>query len=189
MSHYSKPILLMLLGSPGSGKSFFARSLAEKTNIIRINSDSMRRSIFGSIENMEAVREAQGRQILLDYTFNALNYVAEQIICRGQDLIYDAQLNKREYRQPLGALAERYGTVPLVVYVDTPIDVALQRGQTRETLIDQRQLTEQGMRESIQRFQESVEMPESDEKMVTIGGQIPFEEQLASFEEQLEKLL
>jgi predicted kinase len=39
-------VLLMMLGHPGSGKSFFTKQLAPKLHAVRFNADHLRTSMF-----------------------------------------------------------------------------------------------------------------------------------------------
>jgi len=146
----------------------------------------MRLSIFGSLEEMERIRQTEGREKLNTPTFTALNYVAEQILIRGYDLVYDAHHNKRVDREELEKIAARHDTQPVLVWVKTPYEVALKRGQTRLAQIDQRQLSEEKMREVIARHEAATDEPQASEFVVTINGELPFEEQFNEFKTQME---
>ena len=51
MSSVSQPqLLVMMLGTMGSGKSAFARQLAVKTSAKRVNADIIRRELFKTYE-------------------------------------------------------------------------------------------------------------------------------------------
>jgi hypothetical protein len=52
-------------------------------------------------------------------------------------------------------------------------------------LVDQRQLSEEKMREAIARHEAATDVPTNEEVVITIDGQIPFEEQFTSFRAQL----
>lgn len=185
MSYFKQPLLLMFLGSPGSGKSYFAKHIADKLNAIRINGDSMRLAIFGSLEEIERTYHSNDRHKVNTYTFNALDYVAEQILVRGNDVVYDAHHNKRVDRETLEQIAARCKALPIVVRIKTPYEVALKRGQTREAKVDQRQLSEEKMREVMARHQANTDEPIETEKVIVIDGELPFEKQYKEFESQL----
>ncbi len=185
MSYFARPILVMFLGVPGSGKTYFARRLADKLNAVRINGDSMRLAIFGSIEEMKKLHSSDERYKLNTYTFNALDYVADQILQRGHDLVYDAHHNKRIDREALEKLAAAHEAVPVVAWIKTPLDIAVKRGQEREATVDQRKFTEEEISEVINRHQANTDEPIDTELVISIDGQLPFEEQFKEFESQL----
>ena len=185
MSYFGQPLLLMFLGSPGSGKSYFARAVANKLNAVRINGDSMRLSMFGSREETERIYKSGNRAVLNDYVFNGLDYVAEQIIMRGHDVVYDAHHNKRTDREKLEEIAIKHNAKPILIWIRTPFEIALQRCQSRQDLADQRRLTEEKTREVIARHQVATDDPADEEFVINIDGQISFEEQFASFQTQL----
>lgn len=185
MNYFEQPLLLMFLGSPGSGKSYFARAVADKLNAVRINGDSMRSAIFGSQEEILKIYNSDSRAKLNNYVFNGLDYVTEQILGRGYDVVYDAHHNKRGDREKLEKIAAAHNAKPVVVRINTPFEVALKRGQTREASVDQRQLSEEKMREVIARHQAATDEPTDEELVIDIDGQVPFEDQFVSFKKQL----
>lgn len=184
----SEVTVYTFLGLPGSGKSYFARNFAEKTSIVRFSSDAMRLSIFGSLEAMKDIYHSENRDQLNRYTFAAMDYATGELLSNGQDVVYDAHCNKRSDRDQLGKLASAHGARVVLVCIETPRDIALHRGMTREATVDQRQLSEDEMREVMDRQTALSDAPGSDEIVVNIDGTIPFEEQFASFEKQLSEL-
>lgn len=182
-----KPLLVMFLGVPGSGKTFFASQLAKKLNAVRLNGDTMRLAIFGSVENIERVYNSESRPILNRYVFNAIDYATEQVLFHGDTVVYDAHHNMRKTRLGLEELAKRCEAIPIVVKIVTPYDTALVRGQNREARADQRQLSAEKMREVMERHQKNTDEPEESENVIEISGEIPFEEQYKLFKVKIQK--
>lgn len=178
----------MFLGLPGSGKSFFARQLAQKTNAVRVNGDSMRLAIFGSLEEIEKVYCSEDRAKLNAYVFNAIDYAVEQILMHGDNVVYDAHHNKRVDRATLEELAKKCDALPVLVWVKTPYDIALKRGQERTAQADQRQLSEEKMREVMDRHQLYTDEPVESEHVILVDGQQTFDQQYESFAEQLDRI-
>lgn len=183
-----KPTVYMFLGVPGSGKSYFARNLSEKTGAVRINSDSLRLAIFGSLETMRALYASGQREILNSYVFNSMDYATEQILRQGHDVVYDAHNNKRKDRESLEKIAERVGAAAILIWIKTPFEVALKRGQQRNATADQRQLSEEAMKEVMERHQRFTDEPIDGEKVIVIDGTVSFDEQYAEFTKQLEAI-
>lgn len=181
-----KPLLVLFLGYPGSGKSFFARQLAEQIQAVRLNGDAMRIALFKTVEAIEAYPD---KKRLNEQTFDAIDYTVAQILKAGHDVVYDAHHNKRSIRQEQERIAHEYGAYPIVVWIKTPQEIALKRGQTRKADSDSRQNTEEKMRASMQRHMENFDEPSDAEKVITIDGTIPFDEQYKSFTLQLEQIL
>lgn len=179
----------MFLGVPGSGKSYFARNVANKINAVRINGDSMRLAMFGSLKEMDRIYQTKDRRVLNEYVFNGLDYVAEQILLRGQDVIYDAHQNRRSDRRTVEELAMRQGAIPIVVRINTPRDTAFERTQSREATVDQRRMTPDKARETIDRHLASSDKPDNSEHVIDIDGTRPFNEQFVVFESKLKEII
>ncbi len=181
----NQPLLVMFLGVPGSGKSYFARHLAKRIDAVRLNGDTMRIAMFGSTENIEAIYHSDSRKILNSYVFRAIDYAVEQILLHGDSVVYDAHHNMRKTRLELEKLAKRCGALPVVVQIVTPYEVALERGQAREATVDQRQLSAEKMHETMQRHLKNTDHPDSSENVIEISGELPFEEQHLIFKDRV----
>jgi len=183
------PLLLMFLGSPGSGKSYMARALADRLQAVRLNGDSLRVIMYGSLEAVEKERSQVGRDVFNKRLFNGLDYCAEQVLLRGYDVVYDASHNKKADRSRLEAMAASHSALAVLVWVKTPYEVALKRGQMREEQDDQRRFSEAKMREVMARIEAATEAPTEDERVIIIDGQATTEQQLESFDTQLAAIL
>lgn len=183
-----QPVIHAFLGVPGSGKSYFARHLAEQANVVRINSDAMRLGIFGSLKAISAVYHSSDRERVNTYVDGATHYVISELLECGQSVICDAHHNKRSDREAFEILAKQYDASVVLVWIQTPFVLALARGQQREAKADQRQLSEQDMREVMERHEAAMDKPAEEENVIIIDGQQPFDQQYESYQKQIKEL-
>ena len=176
----NKPLLIVFLGFPGSGKTYFARQLAEKLRAVTLNSDAMRLAMFGSLERIDEIRRIDNARLYVD-VFGAMNYAARQALKAGHSVVYDAQQTKRENRRGIEQLAQESGAIPVLIWIKTSREVALKRGQERDARDDSQQYDAEKMAYLIDRFDSANDMPEADENVVEINGEVPFEEQYHTF--------
>lgn len=188
-NNVTPPLLIMFVGIPGSGKTTFARQLADKIGAVTLNSDAMRVGIWGSREAVNASRTTdEGRLANNEMTFGAMNYATEQILKAGGSVVYDCNANRISQRAEKHAIAARYGGRSIIIRIDTPYDVAIQRIQEREENDDQLRKTAENAKRLVDRIAADIEEPTSDEVVVRISGGVPFEEQYAAFQTQLDNL-
>lgn len=178
----NQPLLVMFLGYPGSGKSFFARQLADKLQAVRLNGDSMRIALFKTVEAIEA---HPNKNTLNTQTFGAIDYAVSQVLKAGHSVVYDAHHNKRSIREALEKLALDYQAKPVVVWIKTPREIALLRGTDREAADDSRQMTKEKMLESMNRHMANFDEPSESECVIEIDGTIPFELQFEIFRQHI----
>lgn len=178
--------LFMSLGHPGSGKTYFTTRLAEKIGAVRLNADALRMHMFGSHDAARKFNKETSK--LSQVIFEAIDYATVQILKSGNSVIYDIQQNERIIRDKTSKLGTDNGAVPIIIWVKTPVDIALQRGQDREHTPDQQKHDYETMKASIEKHMSLIEPPTADEKVIILDGTIPFEDQYRSFIDQLAKL-
>lgn len=182
-----RPLLVVFLGFPGSGKTYFATKLAEKLLAVTFNSDALRVSMFGSLQAIERIRQTDQSRLYND-VFGAMDYATRQTLLAGHSVIYDAQQTKRENRRNIETIARESGAIPVLVWMKTDKKVALKRGQERDIRADSHQYTAEKMEYLIDRFHEVTDLPEANENLIEINGTLPFEDQYLLFKQGIDRL-
>ncbi len=182
------PFLIYFLGFPGSGKTTFARQLAQELHAVTLNSDALRVGMFGSLERIEDIRRTNTAR-LYDDVFGAMDYAAHQVLAAGHAVIYDAQQTKRDNRRNLERVAHESGAIPILVWIKTDRATALQRGQERQARADSHQYDAEKMAYLIDRFDDVTDLPEADENLIEISGEVSFAEQYAVFRTAAQQLV
>lgn len=92
-------MLIMITGLPGSGKTTFAKALADSLNAVHLNTD--------------IIRDSLGRRGKYDETSKSMIYAkmlkqTESYLHRGEDVVVDATFYKATLRKPYKKLAKKY---------------------------------------------------------------------------------
>ena len=177
-SHTERQLLVMMLGVPGAGKSYFARNLAEQLDMTRVTADEVRTRLYGSIE------AAHTPERKLD-VFRIVNQEMEQSLRSGESVVRDNQNNHRRDRDMCRKLAQEVGAHAIIVWVQTPQALAIQRCGERSAAVDQIQWDETEATRHYNNSLQAIERPTPDEACIQIDGTADFEEQFKVFSSNL----
>jgi predicted kinase len=119
----AKPFLLMLYGFPGSGKTYFARQLAENIQAAHLQADRIRSELFE-----EPRHDKRENEIVTQL----MNYMAEEFLAAGVSVVYDTNALRARQRHDLRALARRGGAKSMVVWFQMDLDTAFARNVKRD---------------------------------------------------------
>ncbi len=113
-----KPTLYLMLGYPGAGKTTAAEIIAKLTGATHLSSDSIRLELFPAPKfTVEEHRTL----------YKTLDERTEELLTKGKDVIYDANLNHLQYRQEKYAICKRVGAEPKLIWVQTAREIAKKR--------------------------------------------------------------
>lgn len=182
-----KTYLFAMMGHAGSGKSYFARQLSKHEGMVRLNADTLRTEVYGSVEEMIRYKTID-KTLLSDKIFKALDYLAKQVVGIGLSVVLDTNNNRQSTRENYARLATELRATFVTIWVQTPFEDALVRVQKRDTTPDQHRWDEGKAREVIKRHIANTDEPSEDENVIIIEGTIPFEEQYESFKKQLAEI-
>jgi uncharacterized protein len=127
-----KPFVLLVCGLTGSGKSTLARELGRRLGMPVINSDVVRKQIAGST-GRQTVSLNQGiySATMTEKTYAAMARAAKQQVLLKRGAILDATFIRRDQREKIARLADRYGIPLLVIHCSAADEVSQSRLRRR----------------------------------------------------------
>lgn len=174
----TKPLLIMLYGFPGSGKSYFARQLAENMQIAHIQGDRIRGELFS-----EPRYDKQENTIVAQL----MNYMTEEFLSAGVSVIYDENISRTSQRMLVRDMARRKNAIPLLVWLQIDADSSYARLPTR----DRRRIEDRYSRDyseiSYAKILGSMQNP-NNEDFIVISGKHTFPSQKSAVFKRLTEL-
>jgi len=171
--------VFLMLGFLGSGKSYVSRWLTPHTDAVYLRVDDLRLTMFG--EDRPELYTPENKALVN----NASKYAMEQILKSGQaNVVLDANHNSREIRKQIAKDVAAYNAKAIVVWVQTPLDIAKERTEVR-TVNEGHVLFEPNL---VEKMAKRLEEPDEDETVIVIDGLMTGEEQRGSFEEHLMRI-
>lgn len=127
-----KPFVVLVCGLTGSGKSTLARELGRRLGLPVLNSDVVRRQIAGST-GRQTVPLNQGiySPTMNEKTYAAMARAAKQQVVLKRGVILDATFIRRDQREKIARLADRYGIPLLVIHCSAADGVSQNRLRRR----------------------------------------------------------
>ncbi len=125
-----KPLLILMHGCSGTGKSFLAAQLAERINAIEVRNGIERQRIYQEL----ALRGDHIELYSADMdtrTYLRVEEITELLLRAGQTVILDATFLKQRVRQRFEKLAERFDYPLRIIHCDAPNEVIRERLQRR----------------------------------------------------------
>lgn len=136
---FRSPVVIMMVGVPGSGKSSVASDLSRLLSMPVLSSDSYREELSGDANNQAVSKQAWG-----------LVYArAHTVLANGEPCIIDGTHNNAAgRRRDINRYRKSGAATVIAVWVDTPLEISLGRNSARDRVVPEPVI--QRMWESIQ---------------------------------------
>jgi len=131
-----RPLLVLMTGLSGSGKTWLARSIAPDIDAVHLRSDVERKRLAG-LDELASSQSATGSELysddVTDRVYQHLAKCAEQALAGGHSVIVDATFLRRSQRALFSSLAVRRGVSLKVIVCEAPLDTLRERIRRRHT--------------------------------------------------------
>lgn len=158
-----KPIFIGTVGRPGSGKSYFSEKLSNDLHFAHLRSDDFRFRLVSKFKKPDFSPEEHGA------VFGFMDFLSHKLLDAGVSVIYDVNLVKKEHRNRIKGIADGLKINHVILWVQTPLELAVERARTREFRPIERDVMEL--------IDKGFEQPDLSEKILIVDGTKSYDEQ------------
>lgn len=161
----SSPLLIMVYGYPGSGKSFFARELTNHVQAAHIQDDRIRAELFGKPNYSK-----QENQFVSQF----MNYMTEEFLNAGVTVVYDTNATTEARRRQIMKLAKKINAQTLIVWLQIDMDSAYFRAHNRDKRKTDDKYAKPIDRTTFEEVIKRMENPSKNEEYMVVSGKHTF---------------
>jgi len=170
------PLLIMLYGYPGAGKSYVARQLSNHIQAAHVQGDRIRYELF------EKPRYDKQENAIIT---QLMDYMTEEFLSSGISVIYDTNALRAAQRHSLREVARRAQAKPLVIWLQIDADSAFERTQKRDRRKADDRYAPILDQETFRSVSSHMQNPTMADDYVVISGKHVFNTQLSAIMKKL----
>lgn len=121
--HANTPVLIMLFGYPGAGKTHFARELSKSMEVAHVQADRIRFELF---EKPQYTKQED------EIVTHLMEYMTEEFLSAGISVIFDTNATRLVQRRALREIARKMKAKTLIVWLQTDQESAMARLAARD---------------------------------------------------------
>jgi len=164
----NKPLLVLLYGFPGSGKTFFARQLCEQIAASHVHGDRIRAELFETPSYSK-----QESHIVT----SLMNYMAGEFLSAGVSVVYDANAMRAVQRRAFRNMAAHMGAETVLVWFQIDTESAFHRASHRDKRKADDKFAQQLDRATFDALSSGMQNPEAAERPLVVSGKHVFSAQ------------
>lgn len=175
----TKPLLILLYGFPGSGKTFFARQLCDHLVATHVEGDRIRGELF----EQPAYNKDENHIVT-----SLMNYMTSEFLGAGVSVVYDTNALRLNQRRALRNMAHKAGAETVLVWLQIDEESAFARAVKRDRRKSDDKYAQSLDRSTFDSLSAGMQNPETTEKYLVISGKHVFNTQKSAFLRRLQEL-
>ena len=161
----TRPLLVLLYGYPGVGKTHFARQLTEVVHAAHVQGDKMRSELF------EQPRFDKQENAVVNHL---MEYMTEEFLQAGISVVYDTNAMRLADRRALRDMARKAKAECLLIWLQIDLDSAMQRLNQRDRRKSDDRYAVSYDRKGLEDFVRAMQNPTEAEDYMVISGKHTF---------------
>lgn len=176
----NKPVLLVLYGFPGSGKTYFSRQFCQGVHAAHLEEDKIRKELF---ENPKYTKQ---ENLVVN---RLMSYMAEEFLKAGLSVVYDANAMRTGQRRHLKELAKNNKAESVVLWLQVDADTAYIRNVKRDRRKSDDRYSAGYDVEGFKEVASMMQHPNENENYVVVSGKHTFSSQISTVMRKLADML
>lgn len=164
-----KPVLILLYGFPGSGKTYFSRQFSLEVQAAHLEEDRIRHELFETPRFTKQENYALGR---------IMEYMAGEFLESGISVVYDTNAMRVAQRRNLRDMARKHKAEVITVWFQVDPDTAFVRNQKRDRRKNDDRFAAGYGPDSFRYLASNMQHPEPTEDFIVISGKHSFPSQM-----------
>lgn len=174
----AKPLLILLYGYSGAGKTYFARQLVEHIQAAHVHGDRIRGELF---ESPRYDKEEN------DVVEQLMDYMTGEFLSAGLSVVYDVNAMRINQRRNLREMARKSKAEPVLIWFQIDQESAFVRLGLRDRRRADDKYATPSDRATFDRIAGGMQNPQNEEYIV-ISGKHTFDSQLSAFVKRMREL-
>lgn len=154
------PVLIMLYGYPGAGKTHFAGELSKAMEVAHVQSDRIRFELF---EKPQYTKQED------EIVNHLMEYMTEEFLSAGVNVIFDTNANRLVQRRALREIARKMKAKSLIVWLQTDQESAMARIAARDRRRNDDKFARPYTKEEFKLAVGSMQKPQNEDYVVISG--------------------
>lgn len=168
----TKPLLILLYGLPGSGKTFFARQVAEHLSVAHVQGDRIRSELF----EKPSYKKEENHIVA-----SLMTYMTTEFLKAGVSVIFDTNAMRVAQRRSLRNLAQKTGAETVLVWLQIDPDSSYMRASKRDRRKHDDRYAQDMTAEVFKQMAAGMQHPDVTERHIVLSGKHVFTTQRNAF--------
>ena len=166
--HTTKPVMILLYGFPGAGKTHFARNLTNDLASAHVQSDKIRHELF------EEPRFDSQEEGIVNHL---MEYMTEEFLQAGISVVYDTSTDRKAKRHAMREMARKKKAETLLVWFQVDAETAFKRLNKRDRRKSDDKFAKDYTQDEFRQVAARMQHPAPTENYVVVSGKHTYNSQ------------